>query len=365
MNTHISTELKEVMEAVHYRPAVSIILPFEAKISLKTEVAHALKVAADKAGTEVMSNYPGELGRIVMQKITNIISGLNYDTGKKGIAVYVSPVFEKVLYLDVPAEAKIIIDESFEIRDLLYSNQQQYKYLALVLSSGESKLFLCNNTIIEKIAGSKAENVELPENDLPERVANFSTPGDRKEIQLEKFIRHVDQTLEAALNSNPFPVFVMGVERVTGHFRQITKHSNAVIDYINGSCEDLSISQLREKLAPAVSVWKSKQQKELLFQLEEAAGKKRLAAGIADVWKEALHQKGRLLVVEKNYLHPAQHSDVEDRITELSEPHNSFSSIRDAVDDVIEKVLQNGGDVEFVDDGALKKYRRIALIRYF
>ena len=39
--------------------------------------------------------------------------------------------------------------------------------------------------------------------------------------------------------------------------------------------------------------------------------------------------------------------------------------IKDAVDDIIEKVLASGGDVEFVDEGILKDYNKIALIEYF
>ena len=35
------------------------------------------------------------------------------------------------------------------------------------------------------------------------------------------------------------------------------------------------------------------------------------------------------------------------------------------VDDVIEKVLENGGDVEFVDEGLLKQYDHIALISFY
>ena len=36
--------------------------------------------------------------------------------------------------------------------------------------------------------------------------------------------------------------------------------------------------------------------------------------------------------------------------------------IKNAVDEVIDKVLENGGDVEFVDDNLLKNYQHIALI---
>ena len=45
MNPVVTPEIIEVMEALHYRPAVSIIMPFEPKMSLKTELTHSLKTA--------------------------------------------------------------------------------------------------------------------------------------------------------------------------------------------------------------------------------------------------------------------------------------------------------------------------------
>ena len=39
--------------------------------------------------------------------------------------------------------------------------------------------------------------------------------------------------------------------------------------------------------------------------------------------------------------------------------------LKDAVDDVIEKVLASGGDVEFVDEGLLDQYGHIAVIEYY
>ena len=64
-------------------------------------------------------------------------------------------------------------------------------------------------------------------------------------------------------------------------------------------------------------------------------------------------------------MYPAQHSDTEDRIEGTEELYNRFSYIKDAVDDVMEKVLEFGGDVEFVDEGILDAYAHIVLINYY
>ena len=72
-----------------------------------------------------------------------------------------------------------------------------------------------------------------------------------------------------------------------------------------------------------------------------------------------------LLVVEKDYRGTPQQEGGEEILQKVMNPHNTFSYIKDAVDEVIEKVLENGGDVEFVEEGLLKEFRQIALIQFY
>jgi hypothetical protein len=67
MTRCITPEIREVINAVHYLPAVSIIMPFEPKMSLKTELTHSLKIAVDNVEKELLRNYPDEMGMLVMQ----------------------------------------------------------------------------------------------------------------------------------------------------------------------------------------------------------------------------------------------------------------------------------------------------------
>jgi len=365
MNTIITPEIREVMEAVHYRPAVSIIMPFEPKMSLKTEITHSLKIAADKVAKELAENYTDEMGMLVMHKLRAIFNNLNFNTHKKSIAIYVSPVFEKVLYLDIPVEEKIIVDESFEIRDLVYSKKQMHKYLVLQLSGKASRIYLGNSDSFVRIVSNTSESAHTYVNDIAERVLNFADMSERKEVLMDKFLHHIDNSLDIILNAYHLPLFVLGTERIVGHFKKLTKHAGAVVEYMHGNYIEATEHELKEILQPYVSDWKKVMQKDLVNQIEEAAGKKKLAVGIRDVWHEAINHKGRLLVVEKNYMYAAQHGGSEDVIYKTIEPYSKFSYIKDAVDDVIEKVLENGGDVEFVDKDILNNYQHIAMIQYY
>jgi hypothetical protein len=134
---------------------------------------------------------------------------------------------------------------------------------------------------------------------------------------------------------------------------------------VHGNYEDATLPQLKVLLEPHVADWKQVIQKDILNQLQNAAGKKKLAIGMRNVWREATNRKGSLLVVEKNYMYAAEHGSKEDEIHRAGKTLNSFSSHKDAVDDAIEKVLENGGDVEFTDEGLLEEYDHIALIQYY
>jgi hypothetical protein len=365
MPTKIFPQADEILQAVKYMPCVSIIMPFEPKMSLKTELEHRLKIAISKVDSEIMASYTEEKALAVLRRLRNLVKNLDFNTHKKSIAIFVSPLVEKVFYLDIPVEEKIIVDDSFEIRDLVYSKKEMHKYLVLVLSSKRTRIYLGNTHTFVRIVSNVPDHVAAFKNDIPERVANFSDPSDRKEVMLEKFLRHTDEGLGILLKAYPLPLFVMGTDRVIGHFKKITHNAGRILGFVHGNYEEATEEELRNALQPQIADWKKVKEADLLRQLDQAAGAKKLVAGMENVWREAMHKKGRLLVVEKNFIYPAHLGGEKDIIySENNEAGHDFY-IKDAVDDVIEKIFENGGDVEFVDPGVLQDYGRIALILYY
>ena len=100
MNLKTDPAERGIIQEAPCAPAVTVIMPFEPKMGRKTELSQALEVAAEKVERELRNNYPGEIVTMVMEKLKKVISGLNFNTHKKSIAIYISPIFEKILYLD-------------------------------------------------------------------------------------------------------------------------------------------------------------------------------------------------------------------------------------------------------------------------
>ena len=301
----------------------------------------------------------------VIIKLKNLVRNLNYNTHKKSIAIFVSPVVEKVYYLDVDMEEKIVIDQSFEIRDLVYCKKQKIEYLVLLLSDKFSRMYLGNSSHLILIKSNTLPNAEPYQNDIAEKVANCFVADDQKEIILDKFLHQMDQGLSIVLKSYPLPVFAMGTQKVLGHFKKITKNEKNVVQFIHGNYEEASEAEILRVMEHFISRWKKLKQQHLLNQVEKAKTQNKLTIGIQEALKAAMQNKGRLLVIEKNYVNPSQKSETYEPFYKIDSSGNNVFFIKDKVDDIIEKVFESGGDVEFVDDGILKNYRHIALIENY
>lgn len=365
MNSVSNQLVRELLENDSYPPCVSILLPFQVKVNPEVELALSLKSVFSQAEKILKENYPDEVVSRIMFNLRNLVPDIKPDLRKKSIALFASLVYTKVVFLDVPVEEHIFVGENYEVRDLIYSRKELDKFLVLLISSKQSKLMLGDSTTLIKLNAGLPESIHETIWDIANRMVNYSDSAKKKEVVLHKYLHKIDDALEPILSNVNFPVFVVGTERVLGHFDKLTRHGQSVVSFIRGNFEEATPHQLNEIIQPYLQEWKAKKQQQLLAMLDAAAGQKKLSCGIRDVWREAEKKNSRLLVVEKNYMISAEHGATPDVIFPTEAPLHQVMPIQDAVDDVIEKVVQSGGDVEFVDPGLLKHCNHIALVQYY
>lgn len=324
-------------------PSISIILPFEPKMTDPTVLQTNLTLAREAVVKCMATRYDPDMIAVLDEKIGHAVSKLNYDTHKKSIALYISAIFEKIFYLDFPVEEKIIVNESFEIRDLVYAKKELHKYLVVVAGERCCKVFIGNTNTFIRIKSTVSEH-----------------PGDaNQERSLEAFIRQADAAVTTLRQAFPLPIFVLGIQRVTDYFRSITTNHSAIISYIQGNFEEASEHVLRIALTPFIADWKQLKMTELFQQINHAAHSGAICSGIQDVHRQLVSRQGRKLIVEKNFMHPAA-ADI-NKLDDLRDRARS-AYIHDLVDELIEKILAAGGEVEFVEEGSLKDFGQIVLI---
>lgn len=126
MNNNIVLQQPRVTAEINYLPAVSIILPVDHLITQKNKLEYKLKLIMEKIERRLVTLYSEKKAIPIITKLKNLIRNLDYNTHKKGIAIFVSPVVEEVYYLEADVEEKIAIDEFFEVRDEVFRKKTSY-----------------------------------------------------------------------------------------------------------------------------------------------------------------------------------------------------------------------------------------------
>ncbi len=346
MNQLLMPAHSDELEEVYSYPSVSIIMPFEPKMTSKRALSDSLNAKILKAEQGLMEDFPIEMAILVMNKLKSIIKELDYSTHKKSIAIYVSPVFEKILYLDLEVEERIFVDDSFEIRDVINSKKEIREYLLLVFNEKQTKIYFSNKVEMQQVFSNRSE---------------FRSNIDGL-IFTQEYLQHIDVTLDVIQRSFKAPLFILGNKKFIYQFKNITRHTSSIIDYVEHNVENISPGKLRKTISPLIHNWAYVKQESLKQQLTHASGANKVVSGIKKVFREAMRHHGQLLLVERNYKYPAGYNSSEELIAKAVQPYSQFSYIKDAVDDIIEKVLEVNGDVEFVDRELLKDHDHIALI---
>jgi hypothetical protein len=363
MQTKFTPEITELIDESTHRPAVSIILSIEATVSTTVGLQHKLKGALDSVSDELLATYPKALANKVMERLHAVVGGLQIDDHKKAIAIFVSPEFQKVLYLDIPVRDRVVVNQRFEIRELVHNLKEGSKYLVVLLSSNKYKVYQGSTAEFLKIISQVGESVQ-DGRDIGHEPVGHTAIEVLKDTEMDKFLHQVDKEVERLIAHDHRPVFVLGTKKILGHFKKITKNSTGIVGYITGNYDRVGFVQLQKLLEPHLLGWKHDKQETLLTILDQAASQRKLATGITAVTRAALNKKGQRLIVESDFVHPIQPTVSDSKMALVENNAKGKPSLPDAVDDIIANVILSGGDVDFTDHGALDKYKRIALVTY-
>lgn len=156
------------------------------------------------------------------------------------------------------------------------------------------------------------------------------------------------------------PLVLVGAERTLSRFTHVSRNLGRLAGTVHGNYTRSPLSQLAELIRPILVGYLHSRQDEALQLLESRAGSARVLAGMPAVWLAARTERPEMLAVEAGLFYPARLSSDGDFITIATDVDHP-DVIDDLVDEVIETVLQRGGWVALVDDGALSVHDGIAL----
>ena len=301
----------------------------------------------------------------VVQNLTKLVDKVDWEHALDGLALFASRGVAKAVHLPFRVKARVVIDATFATRDLVYTLNRSPRYRVLVLTEKPTRLFDATTNVLTEETGKKPFPMvhkgpggasKLPGG----QGINRSAVRDESH---REFFRKVDDALAVLQKADPLPVVVVGVDRYLAFYQEITKDPDAIVGYVSGSYDDPKPAALGKLVWPVFKAGATLRRTRALVRLKEAVSVNRHASGIIQVWRGAFEKRIQTLLVETDFEYPADLSPDGDRL--LPYTGKGASALDDAVDEVIEKVLADGGEVFFYDPGVLDLHQQIAaVLRY-
>ncbi len=356
--------------SVKNRPCLSVIVP-QYRLSRERMQNPELFRKAIRKAKSILKRNPSAQGQLMMEKLEGLIKAYKPDYSMSGVGLFVSTDISEILYFPFDVNERIIHDTSFETRDLLYLKQLLSTYYVLVLGKKSVSLYSASGNELMEIRDGffPAHYEEEYEYARPSLGTSFgkSLKAFEKDksivnkARVESFYKEAGNQLTTYLNRNSMPLLISGTKKHIADFYSATHLKEKVAAEISGSFSDKNFFDLRTKAWNGYVKFNQAKAKVKIKELEEKDTPHKLAKGIQEVWQASHEGRGLHLMVEKDYFCKSYLRDG-DPVLYLNPPKVKYTLVPDAVDEIIETVLEKGGRIEFMEERALKRFDSIALL---
>jgi len=360
----LKSELVALKTSGHEFPCVSMIFPFDVRYGGEHELHTLLKLKSNQLHHILSKEFTEDTVSAILKRYADLSTQIKFHSFISGYAFYLSSSYSNFFELRFKPKEKLIVDDNFEIRDLLIDQSKSHQFIVLLMSENEEKFYKYDSGTISPLAVHVPKHIEAFMQGTLHDVDIYYEKSDRQEKARAFFIKNADTGLETLFESYPWPVIVMAPNKFLSHYKLESRYQDKIIGSVEGNMLGSTEAQIVENINKTIPIIDKAIQAKLLSKLEKANDDNLLCYGIKEVWKELSIKNGKELIVEENFIRSAIHSDVPGEVITYDAEKSHFP-IQDAIDDIIEMALAQGGQVNFVEDGLLGKYRRVALIKYY
>ena len=370
-NQFFNTEF-EMLQREKGKHCVSIIAPLPDLSAGHKTVKLYLEKIVRAANDKIILTYPKETASL-KRSINILFNEIDFDRTQDGIGLFVSTDFRYQTFFPFSVKEKIVLDESFDLRDLLYKAQHSFPYYLLHLDEKKARLFSGTLKHLEEINGKDFPLVYINEQEYQSSSQSTSYAGyahiksfeydksGSQKARFESFLLLVDKLLGDYIKDAE-AIILCGVKHYTSAFLNRTSHAKKVITIINGNYESYSIAELSAIAWPAMEAFVAEKMIDEISELKENIGEGMAEEGILFVWNAVADGRGLTLFVEKDYQIQGYLEKQYSYQLYLQPPKEPHIILKDAVSELINRMLEKNGKIIFVENGMLVKYQHIALI---
>ena len=342
-----SPETVVLLQSVRSYPSVSLLATTSPAKRMSSDDARTLdRLVAEAAERLRADTFPGAVA--VLDALDETVARALSGPTDRAIGVFVSASMQEIVRLPIPVTDRVVIDPTFATRDLVRSLHRTPRHVVLLLTEREARL----------LDGSGDQLTAPVRSGFP--IVAPPGPDQRTPGAVDAFFRQVDRALGTHLRLHPAPLVLIGAERTLARFRGISNNTARLAGTVTGSLTKAPMTDLAPRIRVVLERYLLSRQDEALALVDRRRSRGKVVDGVAAAWLAARAERPEMLAVEESLVYPARISEDGDFLFPAEDTDHP-EVIDDAVDELIELVLQRGGWVAFVTDGLLAEHGRVTL----
>jgi hypothetical protein len=342
------------LQSMRGYPCISLLMNTTAGQTLTGAEAVRLNQLLAHATRRLSSEQPGQEAAAALAALERLVDDAVGGPTSTSLALYAGAGTAMTLRLPVEVRERVVVDPTFATRDLVRSLHRTPRHVVLVLGPREARLL---EGVGDHLRPARSSTFPLRADDERQAERGGSYLG---EEDTAGFFRTVDRALQTYLRVHPAPLVLAGHPLDLATFTDLSASLGRLAGQLLVDLSADPLSALAERTRPVLESYLLSRQQEALALVERRMAARQAVSGMADAWLAARTERPEMLAVEQGLFYPARVSSDGDLLlpaTDVEHPE----VLDDAVDELIELVLDRGGWVAWVDDGALEPHGGVAL----
>ncbi len=301
-----------------------------------------IKIAEEK----LVSRYDKKIYMPILDKIYVLAQKIDHSHNLESLLLFANKDFAEYIRLAVPVVDRTIVDKTFATRDIVRAMHSQEAYYVLVISRTQARLIEAfNDNVIKEFK----DTFPLENNLFPKSKTELSNTT-LVDNYIKEFFNKVDNTFSEITKQYPLPIVIACEKRNFQYYLEITKHKDAIIGHINKNRDADKDIHIVFDAWSVVKEFIDNKNHSRIAELRAAVSAGKVITDLSDIWEMANQGRAKTIFVKKRTFQRAIIE--ENKVIPVDENFESTDNkyiTDDIYDEIIEIVLEKGGDAVFLE----------------